>query len=123
MGGKELAIRVAQAALDKKAEDLVVFDLRGMTTYTDFLVVCSGSSDRKVQSIAEGVEVALKQENVRPLGVEGYTEGQWVLIDYGDVVIHIFYHHLRDFYDIEGLWSDAPRVMVPEASQSAIARA
>lgn len=110
---KELAIRVAQAALEKKAEDLVILDLRGLTSYTDFLIICSGRSDRQVQAIAEGIEVSLKQEGVRTLGSEGYTEGQWVLLDFGEVVVHVFYQHLRDFYDLEGLWSDAPRVEVP----------
>jgi ribosome-associated protein len=116
MTGKDLAIRIAQAALDRKAEDLQVFDLRGMTTYTDFLVVCSGTSDRQVQAIAEGIEVELKAENSRPIGTEGYTEGQWVLLDYGDVIVHVFYQHVRDFYDLEGLWSDAPRLSIPAAT-------
>jgi ribosome-associated protein len=124
MTGKQLAIRIAQAALDKKAEDLLIFDLRGLTTYTDFLIVCSGSSDRKVQAISEGIEVLLKQENnVKPLGIEGFTEGQWVLLDYGEVVVHVFYQHLRDFYDIESLWSDAPKIPTPELTPIHQARA
>ena len=113
MTGKDLAIRISQTALDKKAEDLQVFDLRGMTTYTDFLVICSGTSDRQVQAIAENIETSLKKENQRTLGIEGYDEGQWILLDFGEVVVHVFYQHVRDFYDIEGLWSDAPRLSVP----------
>jgi ribosome-associated protein len=116
MIGKDLAIRIAQAALDKKAEDLQVFDLRGLTSYTDFLVLCSGTSDRQVQAIAEGIEVELKAENARVLGTEGYNEGQWILLDYGDVIVHVFFQHVRDFYDLEGLWSDAPRLSVPGAN-------
>jgi ribosome-associated protein len=116
MIGKDLAIRIAQAALDKKAEDLQVFDLRGLTSYTDFLVLCSGTSDRQVQAIAEGIEVDLKTEDARVLGSEGYNEGQWILLDYGDVIVHIFFQHVRDFYDLEGLWSDAPRLSVPGAN-------
>jgi ribosome-associated protein len=118
MIGKDLAIRIAQAALDKKAEDLQVFDLRGLTSYTDFIVICSGTSDRQVQAIAEGIEVDLKTENARVLGTEGYEEGQWILLDYGDVIVHVFFQHVRDFYDLEGLWSDAPRLSVSGATSA-----
>lgn len=110
MDALELANHIANAALDKKAEDLVGFDLRGLTTYTDCLLIVSGSSDRQVQAIANWVEEKLREKGQKPLGVEGYTDGQWVLLDYGEVVLHVFHHHLRDFYDIEGLWSDAPRI-------------
>ena len=118
MIGKDLAIRIAQAALDKKAEDLQVFDLRGLTSYTDYIVLCSGTSDRQVQAIAEGIEAELKTENARVLGTEGYEEGQWILLDYGDVIVHVFFQHVRDFYDLEGLWSDAPRLSVPGATST-----
>jgi ribosome-associated protein len=110
----ELATRIAAAALDKKAENLVAFDLRGLSTYTDCQIIVSGTSDRQVQAIADGIEENLRKAGQKPLGVEGYSEGQWVLLDFGEVIVHVFHHHLRDFYDLEGLWSDAPRMTLVE---------
>jgi ribosome-associated protein len=109
-----LAMQIVAAAQDKKAEDIVVLQLKGVTSYTDYLVICSGTSDRQVVAIADGVELSLKKQGVRTFSSEGHAEGQWVLLDYGDVVLHVFYHHLRDFYDLEGLWSEAQRIPVPE---------
>jgi ribosome-associated protein len=112
----------AEAALDKKALEPVLLDVRGATSYTDFILVVSGRSDRQVQAITDGIVARMAAEGVRPLGVEGDREGQWVLIDLGDVVVHVFFHQLREFYDLEGLWSDAPRLQLeipPEARLSA----
>ena len=113
----ELARFAAQAALDKKAEDLVVLDVRGLSSFTDFFVIMSGRSTRHVQGLAQAVDAALRHKNVKDGNTEGLNEGHWVLLDYNDVIVHIFYNEDRSFYDIEGLWHDAPRVeMEPEAA-------
>ncbi|MFA6498206.1 MAG: ribosome silencing factor [Desulfurivibrionaceae bacterium] len=113
----ELARFAALAALDKKAEDLVVLDVRGLSSFTDFFVIMSGRSTRHVQGLAQAVDAALRHKNVKDGNTEGLNEGHWVLLDYNDVIVHIFYNEDRSFYDIEGLWHDAPRVeMEPEAA-------
>ena len=98
------------AALDKKAIEPVLIDVTGRASYADFIAVVSGRSDRQVDAIAEGVCEALATTGRRPLGREGARNGRWVLIDFGDVVVHVFYHPLREVFDIESLWIDAPRV-------------
>jgi ribosome-associated protein len=98
------------AVLEKKAADVVVLDVRGLTSVADFFIVCSGRSSRQVASIADNAERYLKKKGLKPLSVEGKNEGQWVLLDYGDVIINIFYETVRRFYDLEGLWSDAGRI-------------
>jgi ribosome-associated protein len=98
------------AALDKKAVDPVLIDVCGRSSYADFIVVVSGRSDRQVDAIADGVCEALSARGRRPIGREGVRNGRWVLIDFGDVVVHVFYHPLREVFDIESLWIDAPRV-------------
>jgi ribosome-associated protein len=99
-----------QAALGKKAEGLVVLDVRGLTSIADAFVICSGRSNRQVSAIADHIERFLKKEGVRPLGVEGKGDGHWVLMDYGNVIIHVFYWETRTFYDLEGLWVDAKKI-------------
>lgn len=98
------------AALDKKAVEPVLIDVCGRASYADFIAVVSGRSDRQVDAIAEGVCEAMAALGRRPLGREGARNGRWVLIDFGDVVMHVFYHPLREVFDIESLWIDAPRV-------------
>ena len=100
------------AALDKKAVEPVLMDVCGRASYADFIGVVSGRSDRQVDAIAEGVCEAMAAIGRRPLGREGARNGRWVLIDFGDVVIHVFYHPLREVFDIESLWIDAPRVKI-----------
>lgn len=107
---RRTAIAAAQAALEKKAEDVVVLDLRGVSGYTDFLVIGSGSSDRQIEAIADGVEKELKAQGHRVVGSEGQRGGRWVLLDFGDVVVHVFHQDERMHYDLEGLWADAPRI-------------
>lgn len=102
------------AVLDKKAQNVSILDVRGLVSYTDFFIVCSGESERQVRAIAEQALMTLKREGLLPLGVEGLQESQWVLLDYGDVVVHIFYGPIRRFYDLDGLWADAPRIPVQE---------
>ena len=100
--------QVVAAALDKKAEDLKVLQVGEVTHFTDYFLVCSGQNPRQVQAIADGVERRLRDEKLRPAHVEGYQAGQWVLMDYGDFVLHVFLHERRRFYGLERLWGDAP---------------
>lgn len=95
------------AAMGRKAIEPVVLDVRRVTDVADAFIICSGRSNRQVSAIAEFIESELKKQGVRPLGMEGIKEGQWVLIDYGYVVIHVFYEPVRRFYDLESLWADA----------------
>jgi ribosome-associated protein len=106
------AVTAARAALEKKAEDLVVLDLRGVSGYTDFLVIGSGGSDRQLEAIADSVEKELTTHGHRVFGSEGQRGGRWVLLDFGDVVVHVFHADERAHYDLEGLWADAPRIEV-----------
>ncbi len=101
--------------MDHKAIDLAILEVKNLSSFTDYFVISSGNSDRQVQAIASHIEEKLGKQGLHPLGIEGKREGRWVLLDYGDVVIHIFYHPIRDFYDLERLWSDAPRVELPPA--------
>jgi ribosome-associated protein len=106
------AVAAARAALEKKADDVVVLDLRGVSGYTDFLVIGSGGSDRQLEAIAESVEKELTTLGHRVIGSEGQRGGRWVLLDFGDVVVHVFHADERAHYDLEGLWADAPRIEV-----------
>jgi ribosome-associated protein len=99
-----------RAVTGKKAENLVVLDVREMTSVADAFIICSGRSNRQVQAIAEYIQSDLKKQHKKPLSVEGIKEGHWALLDYGDVIIHIFYEPVRLFYDLEGLWMDARRI-------------
>jgi ribosome-associated protein len=109
------------AALEKKALAPVVLDVRDHASYTDFVAIVSGRSDRQVQAIADGVLETLGREGRRPLGVEGVNEGHWALLDFGDFVVHVFHHPMREFYDLEGMWIEVPRLEIdipPEARYS-----
>jgi ribosome-associated protein len=112
------------AALDKKAIEPVLIDVSGRASYADFIAVVSGRSDRQVEAIADGICEAGAKHGRRPLGQEGARNGRWVLIDFGDVVLHVFYHPLREVFDIESLWIDAPRVklQVPAEARADAAR-
>ena len=99
-----------KAVLAKKALRLVVLDVRNLTSVADAFIICSGQSNRQVMAIAEEIQKVLKKRKVLPLSVEGAGEGHWVLLDYGHVIIHVFYEPVRTFYDLEGLWMDAKRV-------------
>jgi ribosome-associated protein len=99
-----------KAVLGKKAESVVVLDVRGLTSIADAFIICSGRSNRQVSAVADHVERYLKKEGIRPLSIEGRKEGHWVLMDYGQVIIHVFYTETRTFYDLEGLWVDAKRI-------------
>ena len=115
---REAAQAAIDAALDKKALLPILLDVSGRATYTDFIGVVSGRSDRQVDAIAENVREVMEQRGWRLLGREGAGNGRWTLLDFGDVVLHVFYHPVREIYDIEGLWIDAPRIHLavpPEA--------
>ncbi|HEX9402439.1 MAG TPA: ribosome silencing factor [Anaeromyxobacter sp.] len=106
------AVAIAKAALDKKGEDVTVLDVRGLTSYADYFVVVTADSDRQASAIAEHVEQTMKEQGVSKVGVEGYESGRWILVDYGDVVAHVMNKESRGFYDLEGLWADAPKFSV-----------
>lgn len=110
--GEELAQACARAALDTKAEELVILDVRGLTTFTEYFVIMNGRSTRHVQALAEAIEGALRSKRIRTSKAEGLQEGTWVLLDFDDVVVHIFYHEQRSFYNLEGLWSEGKRIEV-----------
>jgi ribosome-associated protein len=107
-----------KAVLAKKAESVVVLDVRELTSIADAFIICSGRSNRQVSAVADHVERFLKQEGIRPISVEGRREGHWVLMDYGHVIIHVFYTETRFFYDLEGLWVDAKRITTPSLKAS-----
>jgi ribosome-associated protein len=110
---KQTALAIAQAALDKKAERVEIVDIGEKVDYSDYLVVMTGRSDRQVVAIARGIEEALEKNGVKTVGREGMPQGHWVLLDFADVIVHIFLDEARKYYDLEGLWLDAPRVPTP----------
>ena len=110
---QEKAFLCARALLDRKAIGLVILEVKDLSSFTDYFLICSGNSDRQVQAMANHVEEKLGKEGILPLGIEGKREGRWILLDYGDVVVHIFLHPVREFYDLERLWSEATRVELP----------
>ena len=112
--GWERALACTRAALDRKAYDLVVLEVGKLSSIADYFVICSGRSDTQVQAIADAVRDQLESQGVKALTVEGYEHGQWVLVDFGDVVVHVFYVPVRGFYDLERLWAKAPRAELPE---------
>ena len=111
MEPQELAETIAAYAADKKAIDIVAVDLRGVAGYTDFFVICSGNTDRQVKAIHDSINEGLKKEHgILPRRVEGLSESRWVLLDYLDVVVHAFTPDTRDFYRLEQLWGEVPRL-------------
>jgi ribosome-associated protein len=111
------AARIAKTAADRKAEDLVVLDMRELASFADVFILATGTSDRHVRAIADAVEECALASGERPLGVEGHEEGRWILLDLGDVIVHVFQREVREHYDLERLWSEAPRLALidPEA--------
>ena len=108
----------ARAAESKKALDLRILDLREISTFTDFFVICSGANARQIQAICDGVELELKREGELPLGIEGYDKADWILADYGDFIVHIFSPAAREFYGLERLWRHAKGLKLPEAAEA-----
>ncbi len=107
-----LARRIGKIVADMKAQDVMVLDVRGKASYADYVVVASGDNERLVSALADGIDEQLRADGVRPMSAEGSGQGNWVLLDYGDVVAHLFQQDARVFYDLEGLWADAPRERV-----------
>jgi len=110
--GLDGAMRALTLALDKKALEPVLLDVRQLCSFCNYQLVVSGRSDRQVDAIADAIELGLKEEGMRPISTEGARTGQWALLDYGDFVVHVFLHAAREHYDLEGLWNDAPRVPI-----------
>jgi ribosome-associated protein len=111
---QKLALAAADAALTKKALQITILDVQGKVDYADYLVLASGTSDRHVQAIASAVEERMGKLKRPAIGVEGLANAQWVLMDFGSVVVHVFYRAARSLYDLDGLWMDAARVPVPD---------
>jgi ribosome-associated protein len=116
MDSRKLAEACALKCLEKKAENVVILDLEDKSSVADFFVVASGFSDRQVVAIAQHVSDELRREGNKTLSEEGLADGRWALIDFGSVIVHVFQDHLRDFYNLEMLWSDAPRIRVQDTS-------
>jgi ribosome-associated protein len=106
-----LARRVVDLAADKKASDIVLLDIHDMTTVADYFVICSGSSERQLGAIADGIGEGLREEGVRPIGREGSSSAHWLLLDYGAVIVHVMSPPERDYYQLERLWADAPLLL------------
>jgi ribosome-associated protein len=115
---RETALLCVRFALEKKAYDLVVLDVRGLTSLADFFVVCTGRSDTQVQAIAQSIDESLCKMGRHPISREGYGTGHWVLVDFADVIVHVFYEPVREYYDLERLWGHAPRLALPEPYRS-----
>lgn len=112
-----LALACAEAAEDRKAEELVILDLRGISSFTDYFVVCSGGSEPQLKAIATSIRETVREKLGRaPNSEDGFPSSQWVVIDYGDVLVHIFHRDKREYYRLEDLWKDAPRVELPSVA-------
>jgi ribosome-associated protein len=112
LSAEEKAAFTSRVAVDKKAVDVVVHDMRQASSITDYFLICSGGSERQVRAIADGIDEQLTQSGIASLGVEGYREGRWILMDYGDVIVHVFSQETREFYDLERLWANAPKIEI-----------
>ncbi len=99
---------IVEAALDRKANDVVGLDVREISSFADTFIIATGTSDRHVRSVADSIEAALKEHGDPPMGTEGHDEGRWVLIDCGDTIVHVFQQEIREHFGLERLWSDAP---------------
>lgn len=118
LGSKKKAITIARLCLDKKAKDTIVLDMKGLTSFTDYFVICSGETTTQIRAIAEYVEESLRKigRKLKPLSIEGFRFSHWVLMDYSDVILHIFEEDTRQYYKLENLWLDAPRIPVEEGN-------
>lgn len=113
---RERARRLAEVALDRNAEDVVALAVGELTSFADAFVIATAGSDRQARAVADAVVESAKSTGETMLGVEGYEDGRWILIDGGDVVVHVFVRDAREHYDLERLWSDAPRIALPESA-------
>ncbi|HOK06934.1 MAG TPA: ribosome silencing factor [Syntrophales bacterium] len=113
-GSEGRLLLCVNSALKRKARGMVILDVKGLSSFADYFVICSANSDRQVRAIASWLREDLKKNGMTPLGVEGEQHGRWVLMDYDDIIIHIFHEPVREFYDIERLWVDAARMEVAD---------
>ena len=114
MDVRERVLHCINAVLARKAHNLVVMKVAEISSFADYFLICSGASDRQVKALCSSIEESLKKVGIAPLGIEGEKHGRWALMDYDDVIIHVFLDPLREFYDIERLWADAPRMSIPD---------
>jgi ribosome-associated protein len=112
LSAEEKAALINRIVADRKAMDVVVLDMRDASSITDYFLICSGGSERQVRAIADAIDEQLGSLGLASLGVEGYREGHWILMDYGDVIVHVFSEDTRDYYDLERLWANAPKIDV-----------
>jgi ribosome-associated protein len=110
LNGEKLALKVVEVLDDKKAQDIDVLNIKNVSLLADYFVICSGNSTTQIKALADAVEEKLAELGRVPIHKEGYASARWILLDYGEVVVHIFHHESRSFYNLERLWSDAPRV-------------
>ena len=115
---KKKALEIARLVKEKKAEDVVVIDVTEVSSIADYILICSVGSERQAQSVSRYVEEELEKKDLEALSIEGFETGRWVLMDYADVIAHIFLDEVRAFYDIEGLWIDCPRVEIEEEKKA-----
>ncbi len=108
-----MALEAARAALDRKAENLVILDIKDSSAFTSYFVICSAFSGPQIQAIGDSVRKALADHGVRPSSVEGYGEGRWLLLDFGSVVVHVFLDAIREYYRLEEFWAQSPKVPIP----------
>ena len=116
---REKALLIARVAFQKKPLDPLLLDVGGSCSFADFFLILSGSSTRQTQALAGHLEETLNKLGIRPRGLEGVESGHWILMDYGEVIVHIFYEPVRGFYDLEGLWIEAPRLPLPSDDSKA----
>ena len=117
MRSSEKALIIGKLADEKKAKEVLILNLADLTDIADFFVLASGTSERHVRTIAESVQTGMKEEGMQPLSAEGYDEGRWIILDYGDVIFHTFLEPLRELYDLESLWIEAARYRTDEENK------
>jgi ribosome-associated protein len=117
LNGQELAENLAKAALERKANDIVILDLRGLSAVTDYFIICSGTSDTHVEGIADIIEEKLEELDTKMWHREGGKSSTWILLDYIDAIVHIFTEGAREFYGLERLWGDAPKSMISDEDE------
>lgn len=114
---KEITLQAADAAKDKKANDVQVLEVKELTIVADYFVICSGNSEVQVKAIAKGIQKELGEDDIHPKKVAGTGEGRWILLDYADVIIHVFHEQERDYYELERLWADAKKILEKEEAR------
>ena len=117
MRSSEKALAIGKLAEEKKAKEVLILDLAGLSDIADFFVLASGTSERHVRTVAESVQTGMKEKGMMPLSAEGYDKGRWIILDYGDVVFHTFLEPLRELYDLESLWIEAARYRTDEENK------